>query len=142
MSLLAAVGPGLLVAATGVGAGDLATASIAGSKLGPAVLWAVVLGALLKLALTEGLARWQLATGETLLAGTVQRLGRPVAIVFLAYLLIWTVFVGRALVSACGVTAQALAPLFADAATGKIVFGVLHSLAGVGLVLAGGYRLF
>ena len=140
--LLAAVGPGLLVAATGVGAGDLATASIAGSKLGPAVLWAVVLGALLKLALTEGLTRWQLATGETLLAGTVRRLGRPVALVFLVYLLIWTVLVGRALVSACGVTAQALAPLFADAETGKIVFGVLHSLAGIGLVLAGGYRLF
>ncbi len=142
MSLLAAVGPGLLVAATGVGAGDLATASIAGSKLGPAVLWAVILGALLKLALTEGLARWQLATGETLLAGTVHRLGRPVALMFLAYLLIWTLFVGRALVSACGVTAQALAPVFGDPETGKVAFGILHSLAGVGLVLAGGYRLF
>ncbi len=140
--LLAAIGPGLLVAATGVGAGDLATASIAGSKLGPAVLWAVVVGALLKLALTEGLTRWQLATGETLLAGTVRRLGRPVALVFLVYLLIWTVFVGRALVSACGVTAHALAPIFADAQTGKVFFGVAHSLAGIGLVLAGGYRLF
>jgi Mn2+/Fe2+ NRAMP family transporter len=139
---LAAIGPGLLVAATGVGAGDLATASIVGSKLGPALLWAVVLGALLKLALTEGLTRWQLATGETLLAGTVRRLGRPVALVFLVYLLIWTVFVGRALVSACGVTAQALAPVFGDAETGKIVFGIAHSLVGVGLVLAGGYRLF
>ncbi len=136
--LLAAIGPGLLVAATGVGAGDLATASIAGSKLGPAVLWAVVVGALLKLALTEGLTRWQLATGETLIAGTVRRLGRPVSLLFLVYLLIWTVFVGRALVSACGVTAQALAPVFADPETGKIVFGIVHSLAGIGLVLAGG----
>jgi Mn2+/Fe2+ NRAMP family transporter len=130
------------VAATGVGAGDLATASIAGSKLGPAVLWAVVLGALLKLALTEGIARWQLATGETLVAGTVRRLGRPVALLFLVYLLIWTLFVGRALVSACGVTAQALAPVFTDPESGKVVFGILHSLAGIGLVLAGGYRLF
>ncbi|MFQ5350742.1 MAG: Nramp family divalent metal transporter [Thermoanaerobaculia bacterium] len=138
----AALGPGLLVAATGVGAGDLATASIAGSKLGPAVLWAVVLGALVKLALTEGLARWQLATGETLVAGTVRRLGRPVALVFLVYLLVWSVFVGRALVSACGVTAQALAPVFVDPVSGKIVFGAAHSLAGIILVLAGGYRLF
>jgi len=33
------IGPGLLVAATGIGAGDLATASFAGSLLGTAVLW-------------------------------------------------------------------------------------------------------
>ena len=39
-ALLRLIGPGVLVAATGVGAGDLATASIAGSKLGPAILWA------------------------------------------------------------------------------------------------------
>jgi Mn2+/Fe2+ NRAMP family transporter len=142
LSPLAIIGPGLLVAATGVGAGDLATASIVGSKLGTAVLWAVVLGALLKLVLNEGLARWQLVTGETLLAGAVRRLGRVAGWVFLIYLLIWSFAVGRALVSACGVTAQALAPIFADPETGKIVFGIAHSLIGIGLVLAGGYRLF
>ena len=43
------LGPGLLVAATGVGAGDLATAAFTGSHLGPAVLWAVLVGAALKL---------------------------------------------------------------------------------------------
>ena len=139
---LAAIGPGLLVAATGVGAGDLATASIVGAKLGPAVLWAVIVGALLKLTLTEGLTRWQLATGETLLAGAVRRLGRTAALVFLAYLLIWTLLVGRALVSACGLTAHALVPVFDDPETGKIVFGVIHGLGGVALVVAGGYRLF
>jgi Mn2+/Fe2+ NRAMP family transporter len=54
---LAVLGPGLLVAATGVGAGDLATAAFTGSHVGVAVLWAVVLGALLKFVLNEGLAR-------------------------------------------------------------------------------------
>ncbi len=130
------------MAATGVGAGDLATASIVGSRLGVAVLWAVVLGAFLKFVLNEGLARWQLATGETLLEGAVRRLGRPLSLLFLLYLLIWSFAVGRALVSACGVTAHALVPVFADPETGKLVFGVAHSLAGVLLVLAGGYRLF
>ena len=47
------LGPGLLVAATGVGAGDLATAAFTGSHLGPAVLWAVLVGAALKFLLTE-----------------------------------------------------------------------------------------
>ena len=41
-SLLAMIGPGILVAATGVGAGDLATGALTGSRLGVAVLWAVV----------------------------------------------------------------------------------------------------
>ena len=42
------IGPGLLIAATGVGAGDLAGGAFAGSKLGVAVLWAVLLGAFFK----------------------------------------------------------------------------------------------
>ena len=36
--LLRIVGPGVLVAATGVGAGDLATGAFTGSKLGVAIL--------------------------------------------------------------------------------------------------------
>ena len=47
----AVVGPGLMLAATGVGAGDLAGGAFAGMKLGVAVLWAVVLGAVFKLSL-------------------------------------------------------------------------------------------
>lgn len=139
---LAFVGPGLLVAATGVGAGDLATASIVGSRLGLGVLWAVLVGAVLKYVLNEGLARWQLATGTTLLEGAVRHFGRPASYLFLAYLLVWSFAVGRALVSASGVTAHALAPIFQDPVTGKIVFGVAHSLVGVVLVLVGGFRLF
>ena len=85
--LIVLAGPGLLLAATGVGGGDLATASIAGSLLGPAILWAVIVGAFLKFVVTEGLARWQLATGQTLLEGVVTRIG-PVALwLFLPYLL-------------------------------------------------------
>jgi Mn2+/Fe2+ NRAMP family transporter len=139
---LALIGPGLLVAATGVGAGDLATSGFAGSKLGTAILWAVALGAILKCALNEGLARWQLVTGETLLEGALGRLGRPAGAVFLLYLLPWSFCVGAALISACGVTFQAMAPLGGDPVRGKLVYGAVHSLAGVVLAWQGGYRLF
>jgi Mn2+/Fe2+ NRAMP family transporter len=140
--LLATVGPGLLVAATGVGAGDLATAAFTASRLGVAVLWAVLLGAFLKFVVNEGLARWQLATGETLLEGALRRLGRPAAYGFGLYFFPWTFFVGSALMSACGVAIHAMVPVFEDAALGKIVFGIVSSLVGLALVLAGGYRLF
>ncbi|WP_419186471.1 Nramp family divalent metal transporter [Rohdeia mirabilis] len=136
------IGPGLLVAATGVGAGDLATSAFTGSALGVAVLWAVVVGAVFKFTLNEGLARWQLVTGETLLEGVMRRVPRPLRFAFLVYLLPWTWIVGSALMGACGATAHALFGGFEDPATGKVVWGVVHSLAGLALVLVGGFRLF
>src|SRR5690606_24122421 len=124
------IGPGLLLAATGVGSGDLATGGIAGSLLGTAVLWAVVVGALLKFVVTEGLTRWQLATGETLLEGAVRRIGPVVLWFFLPYLFLWSFFVGSAQVSASGVTLHAMFPVFEDARDGKIAFGatLVHML--------------
>jgi Mn2+/Fe2+ NRAMP family transporter len=136
------IGPGLLLAATGVGGGDLATGSIAGSLLGTAVLWAVLVGAALKFVVTEGLARWQLATGSTLIEGVVQRVGRVGVWLFLPYLLLWSFFVGSAQMSACGITLHAIFPVFADGRQGKIFFGVLSGLTGFALVYRGGYRLF
>ena len=129
------------MAATGVGAGDLATGAITGSKLGVVVLWAVVVGAILKFVLTEGLTRWQLATDQTLLEGCVTHFGGIFQLLFLAYLLLWSFFVGSALMSACGVAAHAILPLF-DGRTDKIIYGLIHSAVAVLLVKRGGYRLF
>lgn len=142
LSLFALILPGLLVAATGVGAGDLATASFAGSLLGNGILWAAVLGAFLKFVVNEGLARWQLATGNTLIEGAVDKFGRVFGWLFLPYLLIWSFFVASALMSACGVTLHAMVPFFENAADGKIGFGMLASIIGVVLVYKGGYALF
>jgi len=141
-SFLFMLGPGVLLAATGVGGGDLATGSFVGGLLGTAVLWAVLVGAFLKFVVTEGLARWQLATGETLVEGAVARLGPVVVWLFLPYLLLWSFFVGAAQMSACGVTLHAMFPVFDSAQNGKIVFGIAAGLVGLGLVWRGGYALF
>lgn len=139
--ILAILGPGILVAATGVGAGDLATAGLAGSRLGLAVLWAVVLGAAFKYIVSENLARYQLASGATVLEGAATRLGWWCFAPFVLYLVFWSFFVGSALISACGVTLQAILPM-ADPATGRLVYGVACSMAGVALAWLGGFRLF
>ena len=141
-SALKMIGPGLLLAATGIGGGDLTTGTFVGGLVGTTVLWAVVVGAFLKFVVTEGLARWQLATGETLLEGVARRGGPIVLWVFLPYLLLWSFFVASALMSACGVALYAVFPVFEDDRTGKIVFGAAASLIGLTLVLRGGYRLF
>ena len=140
LPLLAFIGPGLMLAATGVGAGDLAGGAFAGMHLGVAVLWAVVLGALFKYVITEGLARWQLATETTLLEGAVLRLGPVIRWGFLIYLLLWSFVVGTALIGACGVATHALLPVFEEASSAKIVFGVFHSLLGLALVWIGSFR--
>ncbi|TQF12339.1 divalent metal cation transporter [Myxococcus llanfairpwllgwyngyllgogerychwyrndrobwllllantysiliogogogochensis] len=139
--LMARFGPGILVAATGVGAGDLLTASLGGSAVGVAILWAAVVGSVLKGFLNEGVARWQLATGTTLLEGWA-RLGPGLRNVFFIYLLGWSFFTGGALISACGAAGDALWPLGGDPETSRRIWGVIHSLVGLALVGLGGFRLF
>jgi Mn2+/Fe2+ NRAMP family transporter len=135
------IGPGILVAATGVGAGDLITASIAGSKNGVAIIWAALWGAALKWALTEGIARWHLATGTSLLEGWINRFGKWVAWIFLPYFFLWTFMVGGALVNACGIAATALLPI-GNTVTSKICWGVIHSVIGYAIVRIGGFKVF
>lgn len=132
---------GLIVAATGVGAGDLITASLAGSTVGLALLWAALAGAVLKGVLNEGVARWQMATGTTVLEGWVEHLGAVVHWVFFAYFLVWSYIVAGALVNGCGVAGAGLLPI-GDPGTSRIVWAVVHSLVGLALVWAGGFRIF
>lgn len=134
-------GPGFIVAATGVGAGDLIAASVAGARYGTVILWAALLGGLLKFILNEGIARWQLVTGETLLEGWVKRLPRWVSYYFFLYLILWAFVVAGALISFCGMAAQTLIPISSDQRTGTFIWGALQSGLAVVLVLAGSYRL-
>ncbi len=128
------------MAMAGVGVGDLATASFAGSMLGTTVLWAVLLGAFMKFFITEGCARWQLVMKTSILEGCMTQFGVWFKIPFLIYFILWSYFVSAALISAVGVAASSLCPLFGDSS--KIVFGVAHSIVAGVLVLVGGFRLF
>ena len=134
---LALIGPGIAIAATGVGAGDMVAAAASGAKYGYALVWAALVGAVLKYVLNEGLARWQLATGTTLLEGWVQRLGKWVRIYFFAYLVVWSFVIGGALASACGLAAHAIAPALPLEA-----WGVIHAVVAAALVAFGRYDQF
>ena len=136
MVRLRELGPGIVIAATGLGAGDLIAASVAGAEYGTAVLWAAVIGALLKFTLNEGLARWQLATGTTLLEGWVRRLPRFWSAYFFVYLLLWSFIVAAALMAATGLAVHALFPGVSIEAA-----GAGQSILAVALVLSGRYRL-
>lgn len=140
-SLLSAIGPGILVAATGVGAGDLAGGALAGSRLKLGILWVVLVGAALKFVLCEGLARWQLSTKSSVTDGVFKATPPFVRWLFLAYAAIWSFCIGGMLMSACGECAQAILPI-GDSSFGRIVHGCIHSVIAIVLVLLGGFSIF
>jgi Mn2+/Fe2+ NRAMP family transporter len=130
-------GPGIIIAVTGVGAGDMVSSLVAGTDFGMVLLWAVVLGALLKYFLTEGIGRWYMASGQTILQGW-RSLGRWAIWYFVIYLFIVTFVFGAAVASTAALAVDAafpnVLPLWAWAA--------LHSVAAFAVVSIGRYGLF
>lgn len=94
------------MAASGIGASDIVSATFGGATYGLALLWALVLGAFFKFVLSEGIARWQLGTGSTALEGWARQLPRWVMVLFAGYLVLWAVAVSGALVSGCGMAIE------------------------------------
>jgi Mn2+/Fe2+ NRAMP family transporter len=131
------VGPGIVIAVTGVGAGDMISSLVAGTNFGTVLIWAIIIGALLKFTLTEGIGRWYMASGETILKGW-HMLGRAATWYFLVYLFVVTFVFGAAVTStaALGVDAMFpnLLPVWAWAA--------LHGVLGFAIVGIGRYGLF
>ena len=138
VSLLKLAGPGLIVAAAGIGSGDVVSATVGGAKYGVILLWGVALGAFFKFVLTEGIARWQLATGKTVVEGWAEYLPAWVNIYFGAYLVVWTVAVSAALTNATGLGIANLT----GGAISQPWGAVGHSLFGFAFVWFGGYSGF
>jgi len=137
-SFLKLAGPGLVVAATGIGSGDVVSATVGGAKYGVVLLWAIAIGAFFKFVLSEGIARWQLGTGKTVVEGWAEYLPAWVKVYFAVYLVLWTVAVSAALTNATGL---GLANLTGGAVP-QSWGAVAHSLVGCAFVWLGGYGKF
>jgi len=137
-SFLKLAGPGLIVAATGIGSGDVIAATVGGARYGVVLLWAIALGAFFKFVLSEGIARWQLATGLTALEGWATHLPAWVKYYFAAYLVLWTFAVSAALTNATGLGISNLT----GGAISQSWGAVAHSLIGFAFVWIGGYSWF
>ncbi|YAL82688.1 Nramp family divalent metal transporter [Dermacoccaceae bacterium W4C1] len=130
------IGPGLVVAATGVGAADLVATLIAGQKYGYTLMWAVVLGCVLKVVLVEGAGRYSLATGKTIYEGW-SSLGRWTHVYFVPYIVIWGFVYGAAAMAGTGLPLHSLFPFLSVK-----VWGIASALIGAALVWNGHYALF
>ncbi|MFG2920577.1 Nramp family divalent metal transporter [Streptomyces sp. NPDC048305] len=131
------IGPGIVVAATGVGAGDLVATLIAGSKFGYTLMWAAVIGCLVKISLAEAVGRWHLATGRTLFDGW-RTLGGWTTVYFAVYVVIWGFVYGATAMSS---SALPLVALFPDG-PGLKVWAILTGLTGLVFVWFNRYAVF
>lgn len=130
------VGPGLVVAATGVGAADMVATLVAGSRYGYALLWAVIVGVILKIILVEGAGRFTLATGKTIFEGW-KSLGKWTTWYFGPYIIIWGFVYGATAMSSAAMPLAAMFP-----AVDLKVFAVAMGLAGFAMVWFGRYSFF
>ena len=130
------IGPGLIVAATGVGAADLVATLIAGQRYGYALLWCVVLGCVMKVVLVEGAGRYSLATGKTIYEGW-STLGSWTHVYFLPYIVIWGFVYGAAAMAGTGLPLHSLFPFLS-----VTWWGILSGLIGLVLVWFGQYAFF
>ncbi|HYE88944.1 MAG TPA: Nramp family divalent metal transporter [Vicinamibacterales bacterium] len=128
----------MVVAATGIGSGDVVSATVGGARYGVMLLWAIAAGAFFKFVLQEGIARWQLATGKTALEGWADHLPPWVKWYFGTYLVIWTVSVSASLTNATGLGMANLT----NGALSQSWGAVAHSLIGGVLIFLGGYSNF
>ncbi|MCI4044299.1 Nramp family divalent metal transporter [Streptomyces sp. TRM75563] len=131
------IGPGIVVAATGVGAGDLVATLIAGSKFGYTLMWAAVIGCAVKISLAEAAGRWHLATGRTLFDGW-RSLGPWTTVYFAVYVVIWGFIYGATAMSS---SALPIVALFPDG-PGLKFWAIVTGLIGLGFVWFNRYAVF
>ncbi|QCW79186.1 divalent metal cation transporter [Streptomyces sp. S6] len=131
------IGPGIVVAATGVGAGDLVATLIAGSKFGYTLLWAAVIGCLVKISLAEAAGRWHLATGRTLFDGW-RSLGAWTTVYFAVYVVVWGFIYGATAMSS---SALPIVALFPDG-PGLKFWAIVTGLIGLAFVWFNRYAVF
>jgi hypothetical protein len=118
------VGPGIVVAATGVGAGDLVATLIAGSKFGYTLMWAAVIGCIVKIALAEATGRWHLATGRTIFDGW-RDLGSWTTVYFAIYVVVWGFVYGGTAMSSSGLPLEAMFPGVLNLKAWAIITGLV-----------------
>lgn len=131
------VGPGLIIAATGVGAGDMVTSLVAGTRFGTTFIWAIVLGALIKFSVVEGMGRWYMATGKTIIEGW-HSMSRFASGYFVVYLFLVMFFYGAAITSASALAADAMFP----GALPVWGWAVIHGVVGFAVLQIGRYGVF
>lgn len=135
--MLRHVGPGLIIAATGIGAGDMVNGLNAGTNYGGLLLWAIILGTVIKFPLSEATGRLFMVTGKTVLQAW-HDWSKAASGYFMVFFFLASFITAAGICSAAGLAMSALFP----GVLPLWVWAILHSLLGFVLVWVGRYGLF
>lgn len=136
--ILRKIGPGMILAASIVGSGELIATTTLGAQEGFIVLWIIILSCLIKPGIQAELGRYTIATGETGLESLNRVPGPRLVVNWVVWG--WAIMVLFTLLQVgamFGGTAQVLHIIFPAVSTGIWVL-VLLGLT-LGLLLGGGY---
>ncbi len=133
---LALLGPGLVLAAASVGAGDMVTSLAGAAGYGMALMWAIVIGVVLKYALTEAVGRLYMATGQTVIM-SLKSAARWLPLVFILFVLVIGLLYGAALSSVASLALSTLFPVLPVRPVAVVI-----ALAAAAIVYVGRYALF
>jgi Mn2+/Fe2+ NRAMP family transporter len=134
---LKAMGPGMVLAVTSVGAGDMVTTLNSSSEYGMALVWTIVLGIILKFALTEAVGRLQLSSPRTMLSQMADISGPVLPIVFLVFMVVIGLFYGAGLSSVAAIAVVELVP-----AAPMVPVTIAIAVAAGAMVAFGRYSVF
>ncbi|MDQ4047618.1 MAG: Nramp family divalent metal transporter [Actinomycetota bacterium] len=133
---LKGLGPGMVLAVTSVGAGDMVTTLNGSSQYGMALTWTVVVGLLIKYALTEAVGRLQLSSRRTLIS-QMGDISRALPVVILLFMVVIGLFYGAGL---SAVAAIAVVELVPGAPMIPVTIGI--AIAAGAMLVFGKYSLF
>ena len=150
LQALRRIGPGLILAASIVGTGELIATTHVGARAGFALLWLVILSCFIKIFVQVELGRYAISSGETTIAsfnrlpGPGRALGWWWCLMMLAtqaQLAAMLGGIGQAahMIHASG--SQAVAESLGVAARPELPWSVLTTLIAVALLAAGSYKL-
>lgn len=154
LTFMATFGPGMALAATGVGAGDVTTTGIGAARMGLGLLWVPALAALLKYFLNEGMARYQLVTGRPFIHVWGTEFGTTIRYGFFLYFLLWLIPVFATSMTASGVAMDMLFPLEAcnqslaapvfvgGPRQADVIWSLILEVVVIILLWTGGYKWF
>ncbi|MCA9168233.1 MAG: Nramp family divalent metal transporter [Planctomycetales bacterium] len=140
MAILRQLGPGLIIAASIVGSGELIVTTSLGAKVGFTLLWFIILGCLLKVLVQIEFGRYALAHRETTLQALDKLPGPRLKVGWLIYLWLF-MYVATFCQVAGMIGALADAFRFAGATWNSHAISLLIALSCSLLLIIGKYRM-
>jgi Mn2+/Fe2+ NRAMP family transporter len=137
--ILRKIGPGMILAASIVGSGELIATTTLGAEVGYVALWVILLSCFLKPAIQAEIGRHSIATGETGLAGFNHFPGPRVGANWICWAWAFMILMTRFQIGAMfGGVAQALTLAFP--AVSPTIWVLLLLALTLALLLGGGYE--